>query len=256
MTHVKVLISALLLLCLAGRDAPAQDAPAGDDARVRGRVIGLLDLPDIVGQACSASPSITADLQAAPSTTASPIGSLALRVTDRAPSGTECTATLVVRHRDGGVEPIPYRESGYEIPAAVVRARSGPWYRIDTARGSAWIRRDDPRHFLSYPDLLRNDRLTFIQKGWNASLWRIPGRGAPVLVPAAWRDIAWVQDRNQAVTVDVLEVRRIGREPWVHVRLALDSCGEDQPSMAPWTGWLPAYTKAGDTALWFYSRGC
>jgi hypothetical protein len=147
MTHVKVLLSALLLLCLAGRDAAAQDARAGDDSRVRGRVIGLLDLPDIVGQACSASPSITADLHAAPSKTASPIGSLALRVTDRAPNGMECTATLVVQHRDGGVEPIPIRESDYEVPAAIVRARSGPWYRIDTARGPAW-RRDDPRHFL------------------------------------------------------------------------------------------------------------
>ena len=252
MTHVKVLISALLLLCLAGRDAAAQDEPAGGAARGRGRVIGLLDLPEIVGHACGAAPPATADLYAAPSASASPLGSLSMHVTNRAPDGSTCdNATLVVRHHDGRVEPIPIRESGYEVPAAVVRARSGQWYRIDTRRGSAWIRRADPRHFLSYPDLL-NDKLTYLPKGWNARLWRNPGQGTPVDVPAQWRD----QHLQGAVTVEVLEVRRLGREPWVHVRLVPNSCGEAQPSMAPWTGWLPAYTRAGDTSLWFYSRGC
>jgi hypothetical protein len=252
---VRALALTLALLVTCSGAASAQDDSVGDDERTRGPLVGLLNLPEIFVQGCGASPSGTADIRTRPSTDAPLIGRIAMRVANPTPDRTESDAALVVQRPDGRVEPLRTAESGYEIPAAIVRARRGSWYRIDLDRGSGWIRRPDARHFERYPELLLNDRLTYIRR-WDARLWRVPGRGTPVQAPPAWRQAAWDQYQDQHVLVRVLAIRRLRGAPWLQVRVVSSPCGDPAPPMTPWTGWLPAYTRTGDSSVWFFSRGC
>src|SRR5262245_16286282 len=148
------------------------------------RLIGLLDLPEVVGEGCGRNQPVAIALHAARAGS-KPIGSVEMEVTHRDEKGTCDDARLVIR-RGTVVEPLPYLESGYEVPAAIVHERSGLWYRIELKRGSAWIRHDDPKDFHSYPVGVR-EQLGYIPRGWDRKLWRTPGDGDGSSVAAVWK---------------------------------------------------------------------
>jgi hypothetical protein len=211
-------------------------------------VAGLLDIPDVVGDGCGVDPPKSLDVFDSPAATA-PRGSLRLAVRRSGGDVTTCEApAFIVRAADGISEALS-EESDYEVQSLVVYEHSGDWFRIALRRGSKWVRHD-PRAFLAYPDLLLN-RLAYVRKGWNGTLWPEPGSGAGDAVPFEWR-----KHLRDDVNAEVLGVRLVGKNPWIQVRLVTESCGETVPGVDPVTGWIPAYSPSGRPAAWFYSRGC
>jgi hypothetical protein len=217
----------------------------------RERVVGLLTLPEIVGEGCGPLQPASAPLYAGPAETSQSVGSITFRVSERQPDGGSCgSAQLVVRADGRPDEELPADEVSYEIPAAVVYEQSGAWLRIALQRGSAWVTRADAADFHPYPELL-NDRLAYVRKGWAGRVWQTPGSGPGTQVPMAWS--RYLADN---IPAEVLEVQRISGVPWLRLRLQTESCGEALAGVEPVTGWIPAYQPSGRTAVWFYARGC
>jgi hypothetical protein len=215
-------------------------------------VVGLLDLPEVVGGPCGPAEPKTADLHDAPVRSSAASGSIGFLVTDRQADGGACgSARLAVRRTGGSFdEDLPAVESGYEIPAAIVYERSGQWFRIALERGSAWIERQNPSDFQAYPGLLM-DRLDYLPAGWDGRLWDAAGTGAEIGVPSGWNKY-FAGD----IAVEVLGIRRLGNEAWIAVRLRTESCGNTLAGVQAVTGWLPAFRASGAPSVWFYSRGC
>jgi hypothetical protein len=89
------------------------------------RLIGLLDLPEIVAGGCGTAPNrATAPAFRAPSQNGPSLGTVYWREKGDADCG------LMIEQADGSKETVPTLESGYEIPAAIVYERRGPWFRI------------------------------------------------------------------------------------------------------------------------------
>jgi hypothetical protein len=115
------------------------------------RLIGLLDLPDIVAGGCGPAPSRTTTRAfATPSQNGRSVGTIYWR------EERDVVCQLMIQKADGVKDGVPTLESGYEIPAAVVFERRGPWFRIGLKEGSAWIRRTDPKDFLPFSIARRN----------------------------------------------------------------------------------------------------
>jgi hypothetical protein len=235
-------IIVLLALCVP-HGAGAQNWQWAISERLtRERVTGLLNLPDIVGTDCAPSHSGKAALYASPSTGNLPIGSIERARND------ECQ--ILARVGDRREEQLPTDESAYELPAAIVFQRAGSWFRIALQRGSAWVRRDEPRDFLSYPQLLKN-RLAYVRDGWGARLWETPGATVTARLPSKWKSYA-----RQSVPMTFLGFRRVAGKVWIHVRLETESCGEPLEGVKALAGWIPAYRPNGEPSVWFYARGC
>ena len=250
-------LAVLGLLALLGDDAALQPQAqdwhrAVSENLTTERVAGLLDLPEIVGGGCGPDQPGSIALYAAASTAAAPIGHIRLHVEDRQAGGVSCgAATVVVQRTAGGAEEqLPTEESGYEVAAAVVYERSGAWFRVALQRGSAWVNRDTPADFASYPELL-TERLAYLREGWDGRLWRAPGAAGPARVPEGW-----AARLGGVIPIDVLAVQRAGGTLWIRVRLQTETCGETIPKATPETGWVPAYRSSGETSAWFHSRGC
>jgi len=239
-----VVVSMLLAPCIRSSRAGGQDWQwAVSGGLTREPVIGLLDLPEIVGEACAPSAPLRVNVYDSPSN-ARP----ATRSIEPVRDG-NCQV-VVRRVENSSEEQLPTDESGYEIPAAIVYQRSALWFRIALQQGSAWIARDDPNTFLSYPELL-NDRLSYLRKGWDGRLWDTPGASATKPLPPRWTSYA---DDN--IPLEFLGVRLVGGARWIHVRVETNSCGESLDGVTPVEGWLPAYRSSGQTSAWFHSRGC
>ena len=249
-----LVIAILLLVNTAGRTAPVtQDWQwAVNQNLTRERVVGLLNLPEIVGEGCGPQQPQSATLHDMPSKSSPRRGSITFQVTDRQPDGGYCGgARLIVQRTDGSSgEQLPTSESGYEIPAVVVYERSRSWFRIALQRGSAWMVRDNLNDFQPYPELLK-DKLSFVRKGWDGKLWRTPGSGTGERIPAAWGP--YLAD---GIGVDVLAIQRVGGAIWLRVQLKTESCGETLIGVKSAAGWIPAYLSSGTPSVWFFSRGC
>lgn len=215
------------------------------------RVIGLLDLPEIVGYGCGANEPKSIDLHGTPSTSTPAIGSIGMLVTDRNADGTSCGSAELTVHRaaSSSDEELPTEESGYEVRAAVVYERSGPWFRIALQRGSAWLHHERLDDFHSYPEVLKHGR-AYIKQDWDGRLWRTAGTGTPTRIPAAWAKYL-----GRDISVEILGSRRVGNEIWIQLRLETETCGNTLQGVTPTTGWIPAYRSSG-ASVWFYSRGC
>ena len=235
-------IVVLLWLCVP-HSASAQNWQWAISERLtRERVAGLLNLPEIVGTDCAPSHSGRVALYAGPSTGKLPIGFI-----ERARNG-ECQ--ILARVGKQTEEQLPTDESTYDLPAAIVFQRAGPWFRIALQRGSAWVRRDEPRDFLSYPQLLKNG-LAYVRDGWGAKLWETPGATVTARLPSKWQSYA-----GQNVPMTFLGFRRVADRLWIHVRVETESCGESLEGVKPVAGWIRAYRPNGEPAAWFYARGC
>jgi hypothetical protein len=238
-------LACLLSVLLAGAQEP-NSSQAIADSVLDERVIGLLNLPEIVGDGCGPSEPTTVSIYASPSKEGrSPIGSLEM---PRSPAG-PCQLLVKRVGQDTRIA-VPYHESGYELPAAIVYERRGRWFRIALDLGSAWIDRD-PVGFLPYPALLKGN-LAYLVPNWDGLLRQAPGAAAPLkrLSPA------WKAHLAELIPIELLGVRRVGGETWLHVQLGVESCGEVFEGVKPVEGWVPAYRSDGDTNAWFASRGC
>jgi hypothetical protein len=161
---------------------------------------------------------------------------------------------LIVRHTTSSrhAEQLPSEESGYEIPAAIVYERANSWYRIALQRGSAWVAHPNRKDFLPYPELLLNDRLTYIRGDWDGRLWTAPETGTRLrMATDSYREL------EQNIPVDVIAIRRVQQQTWIQVRVTTQCDGpEEKKEETPITGWIPAYRSDGRPSAWFYSRGC
>jgi hypothetical protein len=241
-------------LLLAGRGDVAAQATwdrAVTSALVRERVIGLLNLGDLVGGGCGRAESRSIDMYDGPSAASRRIGWLEFRVTDRTPDGASCGSAEFTIHPDGGRadEQLPTEESGYEVQAAVVYERDRDWYRIAIQNGSAWVRRESADDFAAYPEILVGSS-SYIRQGWDGRLWQLPGE-REAAIPASWMAIL-----GRDVNVEVIGFRQVRGVRWVQVRIATEVCGRTYEGVSATTGWIPAYRSSGEPSLWFYSRGC
>jgi hypothetical protein len=238
-----VAIAGLIPLCGHGSAAGLQNWQwAIAEGLTKEPVIGLLDLPDIVGPECIPGASTRIRLFGSPSTNKPAIGSIE--------PPRDCRM-LARRAASNAEEALPTVESGYETPAAIVYQRAGLWFRIALQQGSAWVERDDSKGFLPYPEIL-TDRLSYMGKGWDGRVWSTPGAsGAATPLPPGWK--AYL---SQEIPIDLLGTRRMGDEVWIHIRLLIERCGETLQGVSPATGWVRAYQSSGSPSAWFSSRGC
>jgi len=215
-------------------------------------VVGLLNLPEIVGDGCGQAAAKSLDVYAAPSTTSTLLGSIRFRVTDRQADGGACGSTqLVLRRVDSDADDeLPTDESGYEIPAAIVYQRSALWFRIALPRESGWVLRSSDADFEPFPELLVH-KLAYLRKGWNGSWWQTPGAGSATRIAAGWT--RYLEDD---IPVDVLDVRLVRNRAWLRILLKTESCGETLNGVTPAPGWIPAYQPSEAPSVWFYARGC
>lgn len=211
------------------------------------RLIGILDLPEIVQGGCGPAPSRgTARVFGRPSQNGPSVGTLYWHeVPD-----VECEVMI---EKAGGVkEEVPTLESGYEIPAAIVFERRGQWFRIRLKDGSAWIRRTDPKEFLPYPEVLRGGLASTMQT-WDGKLRAPPGvYGRVTPLSAEWKALL-----DRPLNIQYLGSRRVGNDLWLHIRLAAESaCDQKYEGVTDVEGWIPAYHTDRTPLAWFSSRGC
>jgi hypothetical protein len=238
----------VVMTTMSNATSVRQERAVTSDA-TREPVIGLLNIPDVVAGGCGPEQPSRLDVLDAP-LGALVQGSVTLRVKGRSSDGSSCEAADVVLSSsgNGSEEDVPTEESDAEVRALIVYERSGEWFRIALNDGSGWVHAD-PQNFLQYPDLLIN-RLAYVRKGWDGTLWREPG-GVAAMVPETW-----TTHLGDDLNAEVLSVRRVGKQRWIHVRLVTESCGQILPGLQPVTGWIRAYDSSGRPAAWFYSRGC
>ena len=212
------------------------------------RLVGILDLPEIVQHGCGPAPNrATARVFGAPSQNGPGVGTL---YWDEV-ANVKCD--LMIEKAGGVKEEVPTLESGYEIPAVIVFERRGQWFRIRLKDGSAWIRHTDENDFLSYPEVLR-EHLAHTMQTWNGTLRATPGTsGRVVRLPDGWKRLL-----DRQLSIQVLGSRRVGGEPWLHIRLAVQGgCDQKYEGVTEDVeGWIPAYHTDRTTLAWFSSRGC
>lgn len=220
-------------------------------AAAQDQVIGLLTLPGLYGNGpCGPASGDQVRLYASPSDNRV-IGTIRLdRPSIPHPQG-GCEEPVVSVHRadrpaaaEG--QPLPTREYGYEMPAAIVLDHRERWYRIRLADGAAWVR--DPSHseFLPLTRLLTGS-LTYLTEEWDGRLATAAGaplRGTPR---------ADLSERP----VRVIETKRVGAEVWLSLELFDASpCESGSEPRVIGRGWVPEHAPSGEPTVWFYSRGC
>lgn len=169
------------------------------------------------------------------------------------------TAAVTVRSRDD----IEVREHGYERLSAVAYERRAGWYLLRAKRDRfAWLLPKDAGEFRPYPQLL-SESLSFLTVDWDRALHDRPGgriaRRVPTQPDPSTGDPDWTfgNEARRPNDVSIVELRQHQGLWWVHVRVGPSICesGTDTPPVIA-EGWVPAYSKAGNPTLWFYSRGC
>lgn len=239
-------ILALLFFFIGSADAQAQ---SNWDylSKTPERLIGLLDLPDIVAGGCGPAPNrATTRAYATPSQSGRVVGTIFWHEVP------DVVCDVMIEKAGGVKEEVPTLESGYEIPAAIVFERRGQWFRIRLKDGSAWVRHTDQSDFLPYPDVLRKGPHTL--QSWDGTLRATPGRtGRVTPLSPGWKALL-----DRQLSIQYLGSRRVGDELWLHIRLAAKAseCGQTYEGVTDVEGWIPAYHTDRTTLVWFASRGC
>jgi hypothetical protein len=240
-------IAALLFFFISSAGAQGQTDRWDYLSKTPERLIGILDLHDIVQGGCGPAPNrATARVFGTPSQSAPNVGTIYWHeVPDL-----ECA--LMIEKAGGVKEEVPTLESGYEVPAAIVFERRGQWFRIRLKDGSAWIRRSDPQEFLPYPEILR-DNLASTMQTWDGTLRAAPGYSSRVTpLSPGWKALV-----DRQLSFEYLGSRRVGSDLWLHIRLAAEgACDQKYEGVTDVEGWIPAYHTDRTTLAWFSSRGC
>ena len=232
------LLTLLLLLAIPPGIAKSQD-----------RILGLLALPELFGASvCDRFTPQELTLHRAPNAkdTAGTV-----RVDDYWTFSDEmsCEGRLSVNvHLADGSDSteLPTREFDYERPGAIVLERQNTWFRIRLAEGSAWLQAPELAEFHPLEKLLE-DGLTYFTEEWDGHLYDSPGG-------------ARQQTARAPVSASGLEVTgsrwlngRLGREVSV---LSHSQCDSPTEPRVVRQGWVPAHSRSGEPAVWFFSRGC
>ena len=213
------------------------------------RLIGILDLPDIVQGGCGPAPHrSTTRAFATPTQNGRSVGTIYWY------EEPNVVCDLMIEKAGGEKEQVPTLESGYEIPAAIVYERRGSWFRIRLATGSAWIRHDDETDFLPYPEFMR-DQLSYVVHTWDGTLRTTPSVSGKVTpLTKGWQEVI-----ARSPGIKFLGSRRVAGELWIQIELTTEErCGREREleGMTPVSGWIPAYDKNRTPLVWFSSRGC
>jgi len=240
-------IAVLLFFFIVSVEPQAQNDNWDNLSKTPERLIGLLDLPDIVAGGCGAAPNrATTRAFATPSLNGRNVGTIYWR------EERDVVCELMIQRAEGVNEGIPTLESGYEIPAAVVFEQRGPWFRIRLKEGSAWIRRTDPEDFLPFPEILR-DNLAHTMPTWDGTLRATPGLSGRITpLSPGWKALT-----DRPLSVQYLGSRRVGNDIWLRIRLAAKGpCDQTYENVTDVEGWIPAYHADRTPLAWFSSRGC
>lgn len=164
------------------------------------RIIGLLDLPDIVGEGCGTTVKQTpAPVYDAPTQNSRRAGMFSLIHDDN------LGCVYALQRAEGANEPAPTLETGYEIPATPVYERRGAWFRMGLKEWSAWIRRSAREDFLAYPEVLR-ESLAHTMQTWDGTIRAAPGPSGQVTpLSPGWKALL---DRH--LSIEYLGSRRAG----------------------------------------------
>ena len=220
----------------------------GPAAAVRqDKLIGLLSLPEVFGAgACDKFTPATVPLYAMPDfgpTVAS------IRVdqywTFQDVGG--CEGLIVNVHSSGrqGIQPLPMMEYTYEAPAAIVLEQRGRWFRVRLTDEDAWLHASERAEYFSLERLLTKG-LTYLSEGWDGRLAQSPGESGEELRGA-----------RPDLPVQVFGFRQHDGELWVEAAVLSHSiCESNEEPRVSARGWLPAYARSGEPAIWFYPRGC
>jgi hypothetical protein len=211
------------------------------------RLIGILDVPEIVQHGCGPAPNrATARVFGAPSQNGPTLGTLYWHEV------ANVVCDLMIEKAGGVKEEVPTLESGYEIPAVIVFERRGQWFRIKLKDGSGWIRHTNEKDFLSYPEVLR-ENLAYTMQTWDGTLRATPGvSGRVTPLSPAWKALT-----DRQLSFEYLGSRRVGNDLWLHIRLAAKAaCDRVYEGVTDVEGWIPAYHTDRTTLAWFSSRGC
>jgi len=239
-------ILALLFFFIRSADAQAQ---SNWDylSKTPERLIGILDLPDIVAGGCGPAPNrATTRAYATPSQSGRVVGTIYWHEVP------DVVCDLMIEKAGGAKEEVPTLESGYEIPAAIVFERRGQWFRIRLKDGSVWIQHTDQNDFLPYPDVLGKGPHTL--QSWDGTLRATPGPSGRVTpLSPGWKALL-----DRQLNIQYLGSRRVGNELWLHIRLAAKpgECGQTYEGVTDAEGWIPAYHVDRTPSAWFASRGC
>jgi hypothetical protein len=241
------IIAVLTFFFIACVEAQAQNDNWSNLSRTPERLIGLLDLPDIVAGGCGAAPNrATTRAFATPSQNGRSIGTIYWH------EERDVVCELTIQKAEGVKEGVPTLESGYEIPAAVVFERRGRWFRIRLREGSAWIRRTDQKDFLPFPEILR-ENLAHTMQTWDGTLRATPGPSGRITpLSPGWKALT-----DRQLSVQYLGSQRVGNDMWLRVRLAAKAaCDRTYENVTDVEGWIPAYHTDRTPLAWFSSRGC
>ena len=211
------------------------------------RLIGILDLPEIVAGGCGPAPKrATTRVFGAPSQNGPSLGTIYWH------EEADVVCELMIEKAGGAKNTVPTLESGYEIPAAIVYERRGPWFRIRLKQGSAWIRHSEQKDFFPYPDVLR-ENLAHTMQSWDGTLRATPGlSGRVTSLSSGWRALL-----DRQLSIHYLGSQRVGNDLWIHIRLAAKSaCDQIYEGVLDVSGWIPAYQSNRSPSAWFSSRGC
>ena len=248
-------VSCLLLIAvLAGVTHASQDH-AVSSGQTEERVVGLLEVPEILGEVeCKDFKPRSLSFYASPSKAQPAAGTIEARPY-RPPEDPDCYFPKVVVRRAAvrtSEEELPNEEVGYEMKAAVVYERNGRWFRIALSKGSGWIEREGTMEFLPYPaGLVSDDHLTYLRQDWDGTLWSTPGTASAAPAPRGWQVY-----RARNLPIRVLATRTVGSDVWIQIRFETDEvCGRTLEGVTPLQGWIPAYREKA-TSVWFHSRGC
>jgi len=189
------------------------------------RIIGLVEVPSVLG-APDAPGHATLTLRTEPSDTA--------------------PAACVVRSA-GDLET---REHGYEELSAVVYETKAGWYGLRCHGGGdglAWLPARDTGTFRPLEELVQHG-LAYLTTRWDRSLYQKPRRSA-----ASHR----VRIETEEPDITVADSAVVDGELWLLVIVFGEGrCTADEPGAVLDAGWIPAHAATGDSAAWFYSRGC
>ncbi len=160
---MKLCVAVLAFVCISGNVSAQRWFVL--QHRPNGRVIGLLDLPDITNDfaddVCRSTELAAVPVYSEPSRNGAAIGTVYKRNHPEYGCG-----LLFTRTGTSTEEELPSEERGYEIAAAVVYERRGRWFRIAVPQGAAWVEEAHDEAFLPYPQLL-SQRMAYLRDDWD-----------------------------------------------------------------------------------------
>ena len=221
-------VIAVIVAMASGGPTMATGGPKGPPympgAEGPSQLIGLVEIPSVLGDTGSARKSVT----------------LRTDASDTAP------VACVVRTASD----LETREHGYEELSAVVYESKTGWYRVRCTSGGArpaWLAAGDGGTFRPLEELVK-DGLAYLTPEWDRSLYQRPRRTAGshrVRVAAEQPDIT------------VADTTVVDGELWLLVIVYAEGrCTAEEPAAVLDAGWTPAHSTTGGITAWFYSRGC